>query len=532
MEKEENILGTEKIGKLLMKFSIPCIISLLVSSLYNIVDQIFIGWGVGYLGNGATNVVFPLTMIGLSFALMFGDGASAFLSLKLGEKKKEDAAKGIGNGIMLSLLFSIVYTILTLIFLPKLLRLFGSTDNLQELAKSYGYIIVCGFPFYMIGQTLNSMIRADGSPKFAMTSMLTGAILNTILDPIFIFIFKWGVQGAAATIIVLLILAGISISMLSGDNGLLNRTTEARERTIHANVFEQLQLEELAYLTDKSTSRDTSTLIGYLQSKSIIGNEIGEDTGKYQVNVTVLLGSKQSLGNGDATSELKDVYMLEKQNVSSGSIVNTKVATTQPIRIAATTTSQVTYKVVYYGNNTSSVANLGNLSDSIKISNPSAPTGDTTDYTETLYNYYKDMNYEQVEGSNTIDGTSATWLFYGDSTDNYPDYIEYKGGVYKVVYTDSNTDKVKEVVKVSSNADFSTLGIYQIDGTNYLITPNGETGIVHPHQTFSGCYYLKEKDDEEGVYELDFDRPFTSGYRDGSNFYDDSGALGRVATDA
>ena len=202
MEKEENILGTEKIGKLLMKFSIPCIISLLVSSLYNIVDQIFIGWGVGYLGNGATNVVFPLTMIGLSFALMFGDGASAFLSLKLGEKKKEDAAKGIGNGIMLSLLFSVVYTILTLIFLPKLLRLFGSTDNLQELAKSYGYIIVCGFPFYMIGQTLNSMIRADGSPKFAMTSMLTGAILNTILDPIFIFVFKWGVQGAAVATVI------------------------------------------------------------------------------------------------------------------------------------------------------------------------------------------------------------------------------------------------------------------------------------------------------------------------------------------
>ena len=321
--------------------------------------------------------------------------------------------------------------------------------------------------------------------------------------------------------------------MLSGDNGLLNRTTEARERTIHANVFEQLQLEELAYLTDKSTSRDTSTLIGYLRSKDIIDNEIGgEGSGKWQINVTALLGTKQSLGNGDATSELKDVYMLEKQSEpTTSSILNTKVATTMPIRIAATTTSQVTYKVIYYGNNTSSFANLGNLSDSIKISNPSAPTGDTTDYTETLYNYYKDMNYKQVEGSNTIDGTSATWLFYGDSTDNYPDYIEYKGGVYKVVYTDRNTDKVKEVVKVSSNADFSTLGIYQIDGTNYLITPNGETGIVHPHQTFSGCYYLKEKDDEEGVYELDFDRPFTSGYRDGSNFYDDSGALVHVEDD-
>lgn len=318
------------------------------------------------------------------------------------------------------------------------------------------------------------------------------------------------------TIIVLLILAGISISMLSGDNGLLNRTTEARERTIHANVFEQLQLEELAYLTDKSTSRDTSTLIGYLQSKSIIGNEIGEDTGKYQVNVTVLLGSKQSLGNGDATSELKDVYMFEKQNVSSGSIVNTKVATTQPIRIAATTTSQVTYKVVYYGNNTSSVANLGNLSDSITISNPSGPTGDTTDYSTALYNHYKDMNDEQVEGANTIDGTSATWLFFGNSENNYPDYIEYKGGVYKVVYTDSNKDTVKEVVKVNTNVDFSTFGVYQIDGTDILITPSTKPEhLIHMNFT-QGTYTDEEGNEFEGYSAFDSD------YR---RYYNTSGVL-------
>ena len=201
-EKEENILGTEKIGKLIREFSIPCIISLLVSSLYNIVDQIFIGWGVGYLGNGATNVVFPLTMIGLSFSLMFGDGASAYLSLKLGEKKKDEATKGVGNGIMISTLVSILYCILTLIFLPQLLNLFGCTDNLRELALKYGWIIVLGFPASMIGTTLNSIIRADGSPKYSMITMLTGAILNTILDPIFIFVFKMGVEGAAiATVI-------------------------------------------------------------------------------------------------------------------------------------------------------------------------------------------------------------------------------------------------------------------------------------------------------------------------------------------
>ena len=202
MEKEENILGYEKIGKLLRKFAIPSIIALVVNSLYNIVDQIFIGWGVGYLGNGATNVVFPLTMICLAFALMFGDGTSAYLSLKLGENKKDEAKKGVANGILSSIIVAIILCALTLIFLPQLLNLFGCTDNLRELALGYGFVIAIGLPFMMIGTTLNSIIRADGNPKYAMSSMVIGAILNIILDPIFIFVFHWGVEGAAfATII-------------------------------------------------------------------------------------------------------------------------------------------------------------------------------------------------------------------------------------------------------------------------------------------------------------------------------------------
>ena len=201
MEKE-NILGTEKIGKLMRKFSIPCIISLVVNSLYNIVDQIFIGWGVGYLGNGATNVVFPLTMICLAFALMFGDGSSAFLSLKLGEKKKDEAKKGVANGILSSIIISILFCIIVLVFLPQLLNAFGCTDALRSYALGYGFVIAIGLPFMMIGTTLNSIIRADGNPKFAMTSMLAGAILNIILDPVFIFAFNMGVEGAAiATVI-------------------------------------------------------------------------------------------------------------------------------------------------------------------------------------------------------------------------------------------------------------------------------------------------------------------------------------------
>ena len=202
MEKEENILGTERIGKLIRKFSIPCIISMVVNALYNMVDQIFIGQGVGPLGNGATNVVFPLSVIGLAFALMIGDGTSAYFSLKLGEKKENEAKKGVGNGIIMIIIAALVFCGITLLFLPQLLNLFGCTDALRPYAHAYGGIIAIGLPFVMIGTSLNSIIRTDGSPKYSMISMLSGAILNTILDPIFILVFKMGVEGAAiATVI-------------------------------------------------------------------------------------------------------------------------------------------------------------------------------------------------------------------------------------------------------------------------------------------------------------------------------------------
>ena len=217
MKKEENILGYEKIGKLIRKFSIPCIISLLVNSLYNIVDQIFIGWGVGYLGNGATNIVFPITMVCLAFALMLGDGTSAYLSLKLGEQKKEDAKKGVANGVLLSIIISVIFFAVALIFLPQLLNVFGCTNALREYALGYGYVIVLGLPFMMIGTTLNSVIRADGSPKYSMTSMIAGAILNVILDPIFIFVFNMGVQGAAIVMNVMYIRKFKSIKLQKED---------------------------------------------------------------------------------------------------------------------------------------------------------------------------------------------------------------------------------------------------------------------------------------------------------------------------
>lgn len=201
MEKE-NILGTEKIGKLLAKFAIPGIISMVVNSLYNIVDQIFIGQGVGYLGNGATTVIFPMITFAMAFSLLFGDGSATFLSLKLGEKKDDEAARGTGAGIIGFVGIGIIITILYLIFLEPLCKLFGASEAILPYAKDYGRIITYGLPFCAVCAGGASIIRADGNPKFNMIGLFAGTIINVVLDPIFIFVFHWGVKGAAfATIL-------------------------------------------------------------------------------------------------------------------------------------------------------------------------------------------------------------------------------------------------------------------------------------------------------------------------------------------
>lgn len=194
--------ATEPIGRLIVKFAVPSVIALLVNSLYNIVDQIFIGWGVGYLGNGATNIVFPITIIALALSMMIGNGGAAYLSLKMGEGEVETAKKGVGNAVTLVTIVSILLAVIFLVWIDPILTLFGATDVLRPFALEYGFIIGAGLPFMMISAAINSMIRADGSPKYAMLSMVIGAIINVILDPVFIFVFQMGVKGAAiATII-------------------------------------------------------------------------------------------------------------------------------------------------------------------------------------------------------------------------------------------------------------------------------------------------------------------------------------------
>ena len=195
-------LGEDNINKLIVSFSIPCVISMLINSIYNIVDQIFIGKGVGTLGNAATNVIFPLIIIFNATAGLIGNGAAANLSLRLGEGKKKEASKNIGQSITLMVIISFVLMTISYLFLPKLVYLLGCTENVYKYALDYGRIIILGSPFMIIYSSLSSIIRADGSPKYSMVMLVIGALINIVLDPIFIFVFNMGVKGGAlATII-------------------------------------------------------------------------------------------------------------------------------------------------------------------------------------------------------------------------------------------------------------------------------------------------------------------------------------------
>ena len=206
MEDSQNSLATEKMGKIMRKYAIPCVISLLVGALYNIVDQIFIANAsyLGSYGNAANTVVFPLTVIALGIAVCIGDGCCAVVSGLLGAGKRKNAGNAVGNAVLLAVIAGIVLTVLYLLLDDKLLTVFGGRVNAETFAMSqeYFFFITLGVPFYLFGQAMNPVIRADGSPKFAMASTLVGAAANLILDPIFIFACKWGMMGAAVATVI------------------------------------------------------------------------------------------------------------------------------------------------------------------------------------------------------------------------------------------------------------------------------------------------------------------------------------------
>ena len=216
MDTGNQFLGTERIGRLMRRYAVPCVISLLVGALYNIVDQLFIANAsyLGSYGNAANTVVFPITVVALGLAVFIGDGCCAFVSIALGRGDREDAHRAVGNAIVLCVAASVVLTAVCLLFSEPILALFGGTVNEEThvLAQEYFLYIVLGIPFYMFGQAMNPIIRSDGSPKFAMLATVSGALVNVVLDPLFIYTFHWGMMGAAvATVLGQVLTAALSL---------------------------------------------------------------------------------------------------------------------------------------------------------------------------------------------------------------------------------------------------------------------------------------------------------------------------------
>ena len=209
--KQGNPLAEEKIGRLIARFAVPAIISMLVSSLYNIVDQIFIGQGVGILGNAATNIAFPVSIICTATALLLGIGSASNYNLEAGAGRNDRAAEIAGNGLAMLVICGVVIGAVVLIFLNPLLHLFGVTKEILSYAQDYTGITAIGIPFLILTTGGNHLIRADRSPTYSMTCMLTGAILNTILDPLFIFVCHWGIKGAAAATVIGQVVSGLMV---------------------------------------------------------------------------------------------------------------------------------------------------------------------------------------------------------------------------------------------------------------------------------------------------------------------------------
>lgn len=320
-----NPLGYEKITVLLKRFAIPSIIAMVVSSLYNIVDQIFIGQGVGYLGNAATNVSYPITTICLAAALLVGVGGSAKFSLELGAGNEKEATHCVGNMFWSALALSLIIAAVVQIFLTPLLHAFGATENILPYAQSYVRITGIGIPFLILTNVLSNIIRADGSPNYSMACMVVGAIINTILDPIFIFVFDMGVAGAAlATTISQLISFVVSFAYLFRFKSIklgkdffkpsLKKSIELASLGI-SNSFNQLALTLLQVVLNNSLS--------YYGAMTVYGSDIPLSGAGIAIKVNSIItgifvglaqGSQPILGynyGAGQNQRVKNTYKLE-----------------------------------------------------------------------------------------------------------------------------------------------------------------------------------------------------------------------------
>lgn len=294
-------LGKEKINTLLLSFAIPCVISMLINSVYNIVDQIFIGKGVGTLGNAATNVIFPLVIIANAISGLIGNGASANLSLRLGEKKEDEAKKCIGSAITLTIIVSIVFSIIIYLLLPNLVYLLGCTENVYHYALDYGRIILIGAPFMITYSAIASIIRADGSPKYSMILLVVGAIINIILEPIFIFTFNMGVKGGAIATVV-----GQVVSCIMA--------------LVYIPKIKSVKLEKSDFKLDKSITRTLGLgLSSFITQATVLALFVFMNNIMTKYGATSKFGSDIPLSVYGVISKINSLYISTILGISIGS---------------------------------------------------------------------------------------------------------------------------------------------------------------------------------------------------------------------
>ena len=294
-------LGREKINTLLLSFAIPCVISMLINSVYNIVDQIFIGKGVGTLGNAATNVIFPLVIIANAISGLIGNGASANLSLRLGEKKEDEAKKCIGSAITLTIIVSIAFSIIIYLLLPNLVYLLGCTENVYHYALDYGRIILIGAPFMITYSAIASIIRADGSPKYSMILLVVGAIINIILDPIFIFTFNMGVKGGAIATVV-----GQVVSCIMA--------------LVYIPKIKSVKLEKSDFKLDKSITRTLGLgLSSFITQATVLALFVFMNNIMTKYGATSKFGSDIPLSVYGVISKINSLYISTILGISIGS---------------------------------------------------------------------------------------------------------------------------------------------------------------------------------------------------------------------
>lgn len=338
-------LGEEKVSKLLLKFSIPAIVGMLVNALYNVVDRIFIGNSVGSVGIAGITIGFPIMLVIMAFAMLIGIGANALISIRLGEQRKEEAELILGNAMILLIGTAAVISILGLIFIEPLLRIFGASEAVLPYAKQYLSIILLGTVVQSVGFGMNNFIRAEGNPKIAMLTMLIGAILNTILDPIFIFIFGWGIRGAAiATVLSQVASTAWVLHHFLGGGSTLK--IHAKNLKLHMNIVGKI----LALGTAPFLMQMAASVLNAIMNKSltVYGGDIAVSGMGVVMSITMLIlmpifginqGAQPIIGYNygakkfDRVKKALKLAILAATTIASVGFVITRVFTAQLIAV-------------------------------------------------------------------------------------------------------------------------------------------------------------------------------------------------------